>query len=107
MAKKASSKKSAQIVEEPVEETKPKIDTIKKDTQKKEATAKKIKKDTTILYSPTESIQTGIKYDLLYTMEVETATTDNFNISGGSERVKYFASLGVFTQDGLFKTLTR
>ena len=31
-------------------------------------------------------------------------TQHNFNISGGSERVKYFASLGVFTQDGLFKT---
>lgn len=31
-------------------------------------------------------------------------TQHNFNISGGSERVKYFASLGVFTQDGLFNT---
>ena len=31
-------------------------------------------------------------------------TQHNFNISGGSERVRYFASLGVFTQDGLFKT---
>lgn len=31
-------------------------------------------------------------------------TQHNFNISGGSDRVKYFASLGVFTQDGLFKT---
>lgn len=31
-------------------------------------------------------------------------TQHNFNISGGSERVKYFASLGVFTQNGLFKT---
>ena len=31
-------------------------------------------------------------------------TQHNFNISGGSERVKYFASLGVFTQGGLFKT---
>ena len=30
-------------------------------------------------------------------------TQHNFNISGGSERVKYFASLGVFTQEGLFK----
>lgn len=29
-------------------------------------------------------------------------TQHNFNISGGSENVKYFASLGVFTQDGLF-----
>ncbi|MCI6619396.1 MAG: TonB-dependent receptor [Prevotella sp.] len=27
----------------------------------------------------------------------------NFNISGGTDRVKYFASLGVFTQEGLFK----
>lgn len=31
-------------------------------------------------------------------------TQHNFNISGGSDRVKYFASLGVFTQEGLFKT---
>ena len=31
-------------------------------------------------------------------------TQHNFNISGGSKRVRYFASLGVFTQDGLFKT---
>ncbi|MEY8686009.1 SusC/RagA family TonB-linked outer membrane protein [Bacteroides sp. AN502(2024)] len=31
-------------------------------------------------------------------------TQHNFNISGGSERVKYFASLGVFTQNGLFNT---
>ena len=31
-------------------------------------------------------------------------TQHNFNISGGSERVRYFASLGVFTQDGLFET---
>ena len=28
----------------------------------------------------------------------------NLNISGGTERVKYFASLGVFTQKGLFRT---
>ncbi len=28
----------------------------------------------------------------------------NVNISGGSDKVKYFASLGVLTQDGLFKT---
>lgn len=28
----------------------------------------------------------------------------NFNISGGSDRVKYFASIGAFTQDGFFKT---
>lgn len=31
-------------------------------------------------------------------------TQHNFSISGGSKRVRYFASLGVFTQDGLFKT---
>lgn len=31
-------------------------------------------------------------------------TQHNFNISGGTENVKYYASLGVFTQDGLFKT---
>ena len=30
-------------------------------------------------------------------------TQHNFNISGGTENVKYYASLGVFTQDGLFK----
>lgn len=30
-------------------------------------------------------------------------TQHNMNISGGTDRVKYFASLGVFTQDGLFK----
>lgn len=29
----------------------------------------------------------------------------NFNISGGSERVKYFVSLGYFSQDGLFKNI--
>jgi TonB-linked SusC/RagA family outer membrane protein len=28
----------------------------------------------------------------------------NVNISGGSDKVKYFASLGILTQDGLFKT---
>jgi TonB-linked SusC/RagA family outer membrane protein len=28
----------------------------------------------------------------------------NVNITGGTDRVKYFASLGVLTQDGLFKT---
>lgn len=28
----------------------------------------------------------------------------NVNISGGSDKVKYFASLGALTQDGLFKT---
>lgn len=31
-------------------------------------------------------------------------TQHNFNISGGSKSVRYFASLGVFTQDGLFKS---
>lgn len=31
-------------------------------------------------------------------------TQHNFNISGGTEDVKYYASLGVFTQDGFFKT---
>ena len=29
-------------------------------------------------------------------------TQHNFNISGGYKRVKYFASLGIYTQDGLF-----
>lgn len=31
----------------------------------------------------------------------------NFNISGGSKNVRYFASLGVFTQEGLFKTFDK
>ena len=31
-------------------------------------------------------------------------TQHNLTISGGSDRVRYFASLGVFTQDGLFET---
>lgn len=31
-------------------------------------------------------------------------TQHNFTISGGAKAVRYFASLGVFTQDGLFKT---
>lgn len=30
-------------------------------------------------------------------------TQHNLSVSGGSKKVKYFASLGVFTQDGLFK----
>lgn len=29
-------------------------------------------------------------------------TQHNFNISGGTQRARYFASLGVYTQDGLF-----
>lgn len=31
-------------------------------------------------------------------------TQHNFTISGGTKTVRYFASLGVFTQEGLFKT---
>lgn len=31
-------------------------------------------------------------------------TQHNFTISGGSKSVRYFASLGVFTQEGLFRT---
>ena len=31
-------------------------------------------------------------------------TQHNVTISGGTEKVRYFASLGVFTQEGLFKT---
>ena len=31
-------------------------------------------------------------------------TQHNVSVSGGTKRVKYFASLGVFTQDGLFKS---
>lgn len=33
-------------------------------------------------------------------------TQHNFTISGGSKAVRYFASLGVFTQDGLFNTFS-
>lgn len=33
-------------------------------------------------------------------------TQHNFTISGGSKSVRYFASLGVFTQDGLFNTFS-
>lgn len=33
-------------------------------------------------------------------------TQHNFTISGGSNAVRYFASLGVFTQDGLFNTFS-
>lgn len=31
-------------------------------------------------------------------------TQHNFSVSGGAKAVRFFASLGVFTQDGLFKT---
>jgi TonB-linked SusC/RagA family outer membrane protein len=31
-------------------------------------------------------------------------TQTNFNVSGGTERVKYFVSLGYFTQNGMFET---
>jgi len=31
-------------------------------------------------------------------------TQSNFNVSGGTDRVKYFASLGYLTQDGMFNT---
>ena len=34
---------------------------------------------------------------------VAPQTQHNINISGGTDRVKYFTSVGVFTQDGLFK----
>lgn len=34
-------------------------------------------------------------------------TQHNFSISGGAKNVRYFASLGVFTQDGLFKTFEK
>lgn len=33
-------------------------------------------------------------------------TQHNINISGGTDKVKYFVSLGAFTQDGLFKQLS-
>ncbi|MDD4199280.1 MAG: TonB-dependent receptor [Paludibacter sp.] len=34
-------------------------------------------------------------------------TQHNLTISGGTSKVRYFASLGVFTQDGLFKALEK
>lgn len=34
-------------------------------------------------------------------------TQHNLTISGGTEKVRYFASLGVFTQDGLFKSFEK
>lgn len=34
-------------------------------------------------------------------------TQHNFNISGGSKNARYFASVGVFTQDGLYKSLEK
>ena len=34
-------------------------------------------------------------------------TQHNLTISGGSKRVRYFASLGVFTQDGLFRAMEK
>lgn len=50
-----------------------------------------------MIYSDTNWTDMLIKRSALQTQH-------NFNISGGSNRVRYFASLGVFTQDGLFKT---
>lgn len=50
-----------------------------------------------VIYSDTDWIDMLLKKTALQTQH-------NFNISGGSKRVRYFASLGVFTQDGLFKT---
>lgn len=34
-------------------------------------------------------------------------TQHNLTISGGTQKVRYFASLGVFTQDGLFRTFEK
>ena len=36
--------------------------------------------------------------------DFSTQTQTNFNVSGGTERVKYFVSLGVFTQNGMLDT---
>lgn len=36
--------------------------------------------------------------------DCSTQTQNNFNVRGGTERVKYFVSLGFFTQDGLLNT---
>ena len=54
-------------------------------------------KDNTILYPDVDWIDMLIK-------NVSVQSQHNLNISGGTERVKYFASLGIFTQDGMFRT---
>lgn len=53
-----------------------------------------------ILYPNTDWTDLLIKKSALQTQH-------NFNISGGSKRARYFASLGVFTQDGLFRTFDK
>ncbi len=50
-----------------------------------------------ILYPDTDWLDMLLKKGALQTQH-------NMNISGGIERVRYFVSLGVFTQEGLFKT---
>ena len=50
-----------------------------------------------ILYADTDWTDLLIKNSALQTQH-------NMTISGGSDRVRYFASLGVFTQKGLFET---
>lgn len=50
-----------------------------------------------LVYSDTDWIGMLVKDKALQTQH-------NLSISGGSDRVRYFASLGVFTQDGLFKS---
>lgn len=39
--------------------------------------------------------------------DVALQTQHNFSISGGTRGVRYFASLGVLTQDGLFKSFEK
>lgn len=50
-----------------------------------------------LVYSDTDWIDMLVKDKALQTQH-------NLSISGGSNRVRYFASLGIFTQDGLFKS---
>lgn len=53
-----------------------------------------------IAYPDTDWIDMLIKGSALQTQH-------NLTISGGTQKVRYFASLGVFTQDGLFRTFEK
>ena len=53
-----------------------------------------------LLYPDTDWVDLLIKDKALQTQH-------NFTISGGSKSVRYFASLGVLTQDGLFNTYSK
>ncbi|MBR2103235.1 MAG: TonB-dependent receptor [Prevotella sp.] len=45
----------------------------------------------------------SMKWDEYIMKDVTLQTQHNVNISGGNNRVKYFISAGMFTQDGIFK----